>query len=90
MTPASATTTIKYLFSDYTCAKAVTTGTTSLLATVVFPEGKNEETLSLLKSLEKRVGLKGIGSVVEGIHAEVIEGCFSVKNIIGKYLSCSV
>ncbi|CAB4002068.1 N-acetylglucosamine-6-phosphate deacetylase, partial [Paramuricea clavata] len=54
----------------HTCAKAVATGTTSILASVVFPEGKNEETLSLLNTIDKRVGVKGIGAVVEGIHAE--------------------
>ena len=47
------------------------TGTTSILASIVFPGGKNEETLSLLNTIDKRVGVKGIGAVVEGIHAEV-------------------
>ena len=77
---------IHYFFIDYTCAKAVATGTTSLLASVVFPEGKNEETLSLLKTLDKRVGVKGIGAVLEGIHAEVNERVLFAKDLYGQHL----
>ena len=51
----------------------MTSGTTSLLATVVFTaeEQKGDEMLSVLKVLEKRVGRKGIGAVIEGVNAEV-------------------
>ena len=59
-------------------------GTTSLLATVVFPEQKaDNEILSVAKILQKRVQQKGIGAVIEGIHVEV-SGVFSKGETINE------
>ncbi|XP_078360754.1 N-acetylglucosamine-6-phosphate deacetylase-like isoform X2 [Oculina patagonica] len=56
----------------FTRAKLVQSGTTSFLATVVFPEHPlSSKTDKLLQTLESQVGLfDGEGAVLEGIHSE--------------------
>lgn len=46
-------------------------GTTSFLATVIFPKEYSEKTAAILSRLNEAVGRQGNGAVVEGIHAEV-------------------
>ena len=60
-------------FEDFTRTKLVQSGTTSFLATVVFPEHPlSNEMGKLLHTLESHVGLfDGEGAVLEGIHSEV-------------------
>lgn len=45
-------------------------GTTSFLASVVFPRDTPDKTAAILSGLGARVGLTGFGAVLEGIHAE--------------------
>ena len=47
-------------------------GTTSFLASVVFPRDTPDKTATILSGLGARVGLTGFGAVLEGIHAEVV------------------
>ena len=62
-----------FLFEDFTRHKLVQSGTTSFLATVVFPEHPLSNKMGkLLHALESHVGLiDGEGAVLEGIHSEV-------------------
>ena len=46
-------------------------GTTSFLATVVFPKDHPEKTAAVLSRLNQAVGKQGNGAIIEGIHAEV-------------------
>lgn len=64
--------------TGFTRAKLVQSGTTSFLATIVFPEHPlSNKTDKLLQTLESHVGLiDGRGAVLEGIHSEV---CRSVS-----------
>ena len=62
-----------FVFQDFTRAKLVRSGTTSFLATVVFPEHPLSNKMGkLLNTLESHVGIvDGDGAVLEGIHSEV-------------------
>ena len=62
-----------FFFADFTRAKLAQSGTTSFLATVVFPEHPlNNKMGKLLNTLESHVGLVDReGAVLEGIHSEV-------------------
>jgi N-acetylglucosamine-6-phosphate deacetylase len=46
-------------------------GTTSFLATVVFPKEYPEKISAVLSRLNEAVGKQGNGAIMEGIHAEV-------------------
>lgn len=62
-----------FLLKDFTRSRLIQYGTTSFLASVVFPDhplGEKED--KILKILESHVGLiDGNGAVLEGIHSEV-------------------
>lgn len=59
------------LFSEHTQGVFPKQGTTSFLATVVFPKEHPEKTSVILSRLNEVVGKQGNGAIMEGIHAEV-------------------
>lgn len=59
------------LLSEHTQGVFPKQGTTSFLATVIFPKEYPEKTLAILSRLNEAVGKQGNGSIMEGIHAEV-------------------
>ena len=60
-----------FFFPEYSQQVFPKQGTTSFLATVVFPKEHPEKTAAILSSLNQAVGKLGRGAVIEGVHAEV-------------------